>query len=339
MSRAVVAAAFAASALTLSHAPACEDDGAAKTPQAGEGDEARCKAEFSTMYKSYLCCFDAAKVQDARTFNQSRAVQACKKAQQRAIAVRLLLQKLARSPAVKIMDEKSSEAKRVSSEALKKLLGPTSASPRDAGAVVGMQLAGGGGSSVTVGISPSDRDGDFIPDALDACPNEKGKPDPDSPEKNGCPRSIRVMASQISILQRVQFDTDKAIITKAGDELLDEVAGVLKEHPEITKIEVQGHADSSGARLHNQQLSQARAVSVMNALVVRGIDKVRFTAKGYGQDVPIADNGTAQGRQLNRRAQFAIVETQAKLVRPMEVGPRAGVLEDNLAPGPDPLKE
>ncbi len=158
---------------------------------------------------------------------------------------------------------------------------------------------------------PVDTDGDGIPDSVDACPDEKGPPDPD-PKKNGCPRSVRVTESEIVILEQVQFDTGKATIKEVSSRLLDEVAGVLRDHPELRRIEVQGHTDNRGAKGFNQHLSQARAAAVMKALVKRGVDSLRLTAVGYGQDVPIADNATDAGQQKNRRVQFTIVTKQAK---------------------------
>ncbi|HEX3853661.1 MAG TPA: OmpA family protein, partial [Polyangiaceae bacterium] len=158
---------------------------------------------------------------------------------------------------------------------------------------------------------PKDTDGDGIFDPVDACPNEKGVPDPD-PQKNGCPKSVRVSETEIVILEQVQFDTGKAVIKKASDALLDEVAEVLKEHPEITKLEVQGHTDDRGRRANNEVLSQARAKAVMTALVNRGLDAERLTAKGYGQNRPLVPNTTEEGRQKNRRVQFVIVSKQPK---------------------------
>jgi len=158
---------------------------------------------------------------------------------------------------------------------------------------------------------PVDTDGDGIFDDVDACPNEKGVADPD-PAKNGCPRSVRVTETEIFILEQVQFDTDKATIKKVSDRLLDEVAGVLAEHPEIARVEVQGHTDDRGPRAHNKQLSQARADAVVKALVKRDLDKVRLSSMGYGQDQPIADNRTDEGREKNRRVQFKIVEKKAR---------------------------
>ena len=158
---------------------------------------------------------------------------------------------------------------------------------------------------------PGDRDGDTIRDDKDACPDERGKPDPD-PEKNGCPVAVRVTETEIVILQQVQFDTGKATIKKVSDPLLEEVSQVLKEHPEIARIEVQGHTDNRGPAKLNEKLSQGRADSVMKALVARGVEQDRLSAKGYGPNVPIADNKTEEGRQKNRRVQFNILEKKAK---------------------------
>ncbi len=158
---------------------------------------------------------------------------------------------------------------------------------------------------------PKDTDGDGILDPDDACPNEKGVADPD-PKKNGCPKSVRVSESEILILDQVQFDTGKAVIKKVSDDLLDQVANVLREHPEIIKVEVQGHTDDRGYRALNDTLSQARANAVMKAMIQRGISADRLTAKGYGQNRPLVENTTEEGRQKNRRVQFIIVEKQPK---------------------------
>jgi OOP family OmpA-OmpF porin len=158
---------------------------------------------------------------------------------------------------------------------------------------------------------PGDTDKDTIRDDKDACPYERGKPDAD-PKKNGCPLSVRVTETEIIILQQVQFDTGRATIKKVSDPLLDEVAGVLSEHPEILAIEVQGHTDNVGSAKFNEKLSGDRATSVMNALIKRGVADERLVAKGYGMAQPIADNKTAAGRAQNRRVQFKIVEKRPR---------------------------
>jgi len=158
---------------------------------------------------------------------------------------------------------------------------------------------------------PVDTDGDGIFDPEDACPAEKGARD-DDPTKNGCPKSVRVVENEIVILEQVQFDTGKATIKSASNPLLDEVAQVLTQHPEMTKVEVQGHTDNRGSAALNKKLSQARADSVRKALVQRGIAAERLVTKGYGPDKPIDENSTDEGRQKNRRVQFVILEKQPK---------------------------
>lgn len=155
---------------------------------------------------------------------------------------------------------------------------------------------------------PPDTDGDGIRDDVDACPKEKGKPDAD-PQKNGCPSAVRVTDQEIVILDQVQFKTGSAQILPASDDLLSQVAAVLTEHPEILKLEVQGHTDNRGGQAYNQKLSQKRSAAVVNWLAKRGkVAASRMTSRGYGMEQPIADNDSPEGRQKNRRVQFKIVE-------------------------------
>ena len=161
---------------------------------------------------------------------------------------------------------------------------------------------------------PKDTDGDGIFDPDDACPFEKG-PHSSDPLKNGCPKSVRVSETEIVILEQVQFATNKALIKSESNSLLDEVAEVLSEHPEISKIEVQGHTDSRGSAALNERLSQARADAVRSALLQRGVGSGRLVARGYGPSKPIDVNDTEEGRQKNRRVQFLIVEKQPKETR------------------------
>ena len=155
---------------------------------------------------------------------------------------------------------------------------------------------------------PADTDADGIPDNEDACPKEKGPADPD-PKKNGCPHLAILVRSGIKILEQVQFTSARAVIQKTSDGLLDEVAAVLKQHPEVGRIEIQGFSDNRGPKRSNVLLSQARADAVMSALVGRGVDKRRLTARGYGPDRPVESNDTEVGRQRNRRVEFTVPET------------------------------
>jgi outer membrane protein OmpA-like peptidoglycan-associated protein len=101
----------------------------------------------------------------------------------------------------------------------------------------------------------------------------------------------------------INFETGKATINADSQPQLDQVAAMMKASSAL-KIEVGGHTDNVGDAASNQKLSEARAQSVMAALVQRGVAAARMTAKGYGQAVPIADNRSEDGRAKNRRVEL-----------------------------------
>ena len=152
---------------------------------------------------------------------------------------------------------------------------------------------------------PSDSDGDGIVDPQDACPKEPGSPS-DNPKRNGCPRAV-LTESGISILERVEFETGEAILRPESSGVLSAVATVLKDHPEIKKISVEGHTDSRGAAQFNLQLSRRRAASVVTWLVKNGIEASRLVSAGYGSERPLRGNDTEEERQENRRVEFKVV--------------------------------
>jgi len=173
---------------------------------------------------------------------------------------------------------------------------------------------------------PPDRDSDGIPDAQDACPNVPGPSNPD-PKKNGCPLAyVSEEAKQIKITEQVKFRFNSAQLDPAGDPLLQAVLTILRDHPELQKIEIQGHTDNVGTRPYNMNLSNARARAVLAWLVKHGIETKRLTAKGFGFDVPIADNSTDEGRRENRRVEFHIVDQGTAAEGPTSEG--AKKLED-----------
>lgn len=188
------------------------------------------------------------------------------------------------------------------------------------------------------GCPELDNDGDGILDAQDQCPNERGLPDrngcpvydrdndgltddkdrcPDQPEtpnaymdEDGCPDTkptrVEVTANQIVIKQRINFATGKTTILADSFAVLDDVAQVLKDYPNVT-IEIAGHTDNVGDDNANQRLSKARADAVFEYLVRRGIAATRMQTMGYGETRPIDTNRTDEGRQNNRRVEFNIL--------------------------------
>lgn len=163
----------------------------------------------------------------------------------------------------------------------------------------------------TNGCPNPDRDGDGIPNELDKCP--------DAPETvngvddaDGCPDvvpiQIEVRTDQIVVNEQINFEfNSNKIIGQRSFEALDLVAEVLKQHPEIRRLEIAGHADAVGPREENQVLSERRAASVGNYLISKGIERDRLLTRGYGYEQPVADNNTDDGRARNRRVEFKIL--------------------------------
>jgi OmpA-OmpF porin, OOP family len=108
-------------------------------------------------------------------------------------------------------------------------------------------------------------------------------------------------------LSRSDFATDSATLTPQSTDELNNVAQIMKAYPG-THLKIGGYADSSGDAAHNMSLSQARADSVVSALTSRGIAANRLTAQGYGDQYPRGDNGTENGRAMNRHAAMLVTQ-------------------------------
>lgn len=107
-------------------------------------------------------------------------------------------------------------------------------------------------------------------------------------------------------LMNVYFDTGSAAITRDSFETLQSAANAIKGAPAGTRIEAGGHTDNTGDAAANMTLSQQRADAVVTKLKELGVADGILTAKGYGQEKPIADNSTEEGRARNRRMEFSV---------------------------------
>ncbi|HET6763066.1 MAG TPA: OmpA family protein [Longimicrobiaceae bacterium] len=105
------------------------------------------------------------------------------------------------------------------------------------------------------------------------------------------------------VLLRVQFRTARAELLPASRIVLDSVASAIKATPG-SRWQVEGHTDNVGTAAMNRTLSAARARSVVDYLVSRGVDADALTAQGFGPDRPVATNATVEGRAQNRRVQM-----------------------------------
>lgn len=104
----------------------------------------------------------------------------------------------------------------------------------------------------------------------------------------------------------IRFESAKAIVKQDSFGLLDRLAFVTKRCSTAT-VEIEGHTDSDGSDAANQTLSEARANSVRSYLVETGIFVGRMKAIGYGENNPVADNSTPEGKALNRRIEFKVI--------------------------------
>jgi outer membrane protein OmpA-like peptidoglycan-associated protein len=185
------------------------------------------------------------------------------------------------------------------------------------------------GTAVDATGCPSDADRDGVTDARDVCPNTPAGTKVDyfgcaldsdgdgvSDDKDLCPATVAGTSVDVKgctslfqvgkplILLGVNFETGKAVLLPESQGVLDQVAQSLIDNPDVN-VEVAGHTDNTGRRASNVRLSQARADAVRDYLIGKGVEAGRLTAKGYGQEQPMADNATAFGRAANRRVELS----------------------------------
>lgn len=155
-----------------------------------------------------------------------------------------------------------------------------------------------------------DQDGDGVPDLYDACPIEPVLPGEIGPFP-GCPASggiVTVSCDYIDIAVPIEFESGSSNIAGESWPILYILADTLAVTPNIRLVRVEGHTDNRGSATANRRLSQQRADAVVEFLIDAGVDPWRLESVGYGPDYPVADNRTEEGRALNRRVDFLILE-------------------------------
>ncbi|MFT5459710.1 MAG: OOP family OmpA-OmpF porin [Myxococcota bacterium] len=124
------------------------------------------------------------------------------------------------------------------------------------------------------------------------------------------PAMAEIVGDRIDIKESVYFETAKAVIKPESFGLLDEVATILLDHPELTKVRIEGHTDSRGSASYNRTLSDKRAASVLEYLIDKGVDGGRLESIGYGEDKPLDTANNAKAWEKNRRVDFFVVERE-----------------------------
>lgn len=194
-------------------------------------------------------------------------------------------------------------------------------------------------------VPAGDADGDGVTDDLDQCPdtpagtvvNAQGCPDvPAAPacpppaageaiDENGCAVPATV------VLRGVNFELDSAKLTANAKTILDGVADSLLAVQSI-QVEVQGHTSSEASDEYNLKLSDNRAEAVRQYLIGRGVASERMTVKGYGETMPVADNNTEAGRELNRRVELKVTSGGEAAPAAAEPAAEAAPAEAEAAP-------
>ncbi|NIZ14982.1 OmpA family protein [Phaeobacter sp. HF9A] len=131
---------------------------------------------------------------------------------------------------------------------------------------------------------------------------------PEPQDRLMAPKLCEAELAAIQRAEKIAFEPGSATVAADSARVIDKIAKLLQQCGEIP-LEIQGHTDSQGREEMNQNLSQARAQSVLNALRARRILTGSFVAKGYGEDNPIASNDTEEGREANRRIEFRLIES------------------------------
>lgn len=166
-------------------------------------------------------------------------------------------------------------------------------------------------------------------------------PEPEPEPEPEPPKRVQVTADAIVITEKIMFEYDKADIRPESFELCDEIVDVIQKNPRIKKISIEGHTDGDGSAKYNKKLSQKRADAVKKYFVDKGVDAGRLESVGHGEDKPLAENDTDEGKEKNRRVEFLIV-AQDKLTETVEIDPETGekkVIDAKVEAAPEPAVE
>ncbi len=165
------------------------------------------------------------------------------------------------------------------------------------------------------GCPDRDNDGDGVPDQLDKCPmiaedKDKFEDEDGCPEEGPGKATVKITDTQLLLSSKVYFDYNRARVKKVSYPILDAVAEALINNPHIKKVRVEGHTDNEGTEEYNLQLSEDRARAVVEYLVGKSVAEERLSYVGKGFSVPKASNESEEGRAINRRVEFTILDKE-----------------------------
>jgi outer membrane protein OmpA-like peptidoglycan-associated protein len=153
------------------------------------------------------------------------------------------------------------------------------------------------------GCPDPDNDNDGVLDEDDKCPDEPETIN-EYKDDDGCPDTKpEIDVGEAIVLEGVNFSSGSSKLTQNSKRILDKVVKTMKDNKEL-EVEIRGYTDNTGSYNGNMKISQRRADSVRDYLVLSGIRPSRVQARGYGPESPIAPNNTSEGRAKNRRIEF-----------------------------------
>jgi OOP family OmpA-OmpF porin len=154
-------------------------------------------------------------------------------------------------------------------------------------------------------------------------PPPADKPPPPAAPKPEQPKPQKLEFKQenghLALPGPVVFETGKAVLKPESDTVLDVVRQYLEAKPDITLLRIEGHTDNQGLPAENQTLSELRSMAVAKWLIAKGVDCKRLLPVGFGQEKPVGDNKTPEGREQNRRTAFVNAELKKKPIGGMPV--------------------
>jgi outer membrane protein OmpA-like peptidoglycan-associated protein len=145
---------------------------------------------------------------------------------------------------------------------------------------------------------------------------ETPPPPPPEPAPAEPPPPAPVAGGQVVLPGQIDFDFNDSRINETAQtmEILDKLADLMKKHPEVTKLRIEGHTDNVGSKKLNSKLSKARADAVAKWLSGHEVEEKRLVTIGYGSKRPLKPNDSEANRALNRRTEYYVEELDGKKV-------------------------
>jgi OOP family OmpA-OmpF porin len=133
-----------------------------------------------------------------------------------------------------------------------------------------------------------------------------------TPAQPATPSTVKQEGNKLKMPGAIVFEFGKATLKPESEPVLEQLRAFLEQKPQISLVRIEGHTDNVGKPADNLKLSGERALAVRQWLIDHKVDPKRLIAVGFGDQKPVADNKTEEGRAQNRRTEFVVVELNGK---------------------------